>query len=302
MNYRELKAKDQEKDNQPYSIPSQSFAEYIRSFPFKIFNKIIYLFDINRLKVHTKFGLIRLLDYPARKIYIRVTSPEEYNRLRACYKEPWTVEWIENFIQAEDVLFDIGANIGAYSLVTAKLREGNIKVVAIEPSFSNFSSLCYNIVLNNCQNSIIPLQIALSSQTALTQFNYSNLEAGSALHILGDPVYFTGVSLNAVYQQSILSYKLDDLINQFNLPIPNHIKLDVDGPELDVLSGAQQTLSHPNMRSLMVELNESMNKSDETIVDFLESQGFHLKARHIRLDERGMRKPYSFCIFGRASH
>ena len=51
----------------------------------------------------------------------------------------------------------------------------------------------------------------------------------------------------------MLTLKLDDAINLFGLPAPNHIKIDVDGIEMKVLAGAAKTLANSGLRSVMVE-------------------------------------------------
>ena len=90
--------------------------------------------------------LIRKMDYDAKPILMNIESSLEYNvRLHSCAKEPETVRWIEEYVREGDVIFDIGANVGAYSLVTSKVANGKARVYAFEPSFLNFAQLCRNI-------------------------------------------------------------------------------------------------------------------------------------------------------------
>jgi len=308
MNYKELKAKDWEQDLSQQQA-QKTLAQRLENWPqksvallkdlpvrgYRVLKRGHYLLNLGILSLRNQFELTKQFDYPKANIYMRVTSAWEYKRLRPYHKEPWTVEWLENVLKAGDVFYDIGANVGGYSLIAAKMTGGQVKVFAFEPSFATFTTLCKNIVLNNCQTSITPFQIALSSQTGLASFNYSSLMSGAASHSLGEAE--EGVS--PVYQQAVISYSLDDFIDQFKLPVPNHIKLDVDGPELAVLHGAKQTLSNPQVRSLMLELNEDEQHSDEVVVTLLESHGFYLQKRHLRYDSRGKRRSYSFCLFGR---
>lgn len=301
LDYRKLKAQDKDyyEPSEPLQKTYKSLAEKLANFPiklwWKIINKLHYLYSLARLKIATNSILIESLDYDRDRIKLKVSSEEEQKRLRACKKEPWTVTWIESYIHPGEVLFDIGANVGAYSLVTAKATQGKASIFAFEPAFFNFASLCYNITLNDCQNCITPFQVALFSKTSLVNFNYSDLSPGSALHILGK----TDESFDCVYEQPVLSYSLDEFIEKFNLPIPHHIKLDVDGVELDIIEGASKTLSNERLKSLMIELNEDRDRSDEKIVDFLTEKGFILRERHIRINDEGIRNPYSFCIFSR---
>ena len=56
-----------------------------------------------------------------------------------------------------------------------------------------------------------------------------------------------------VYRQPVMTYRLDEVIQAFDLPRPNHLKIDVDGAELGVLQGAPATLRDPGLRSVMIE-------------------------------------------------
>lgn len=228
-------------------------------------------------------SLVRAMDYAPETIWLNIESSREYRaRLPSCAREPETVQWIEGFLQQGEVLFDIGANVGAYSLVAAKASQGTARIYAFEPAFTNFSQLCRNILLNGCADSIVPLPVALSDKTGLDCFNYNNLSAGGSLHTLGVPVDFKGDSFTPVFRHLALSYRLDDFIRDFQIPLPNHIKIDVDGTEAAVLRGAKETLASPLLRSLLV---EAMPGTDETkeLLDTLEGNGFSVDSKHDRL-------------------
>ena len=72
---------------------------------------------------------------------------------------------------------------------------------------------------------------------------------------------------------------LDELVRLYKLAAPNHIKLDVDGAELEVLSGASHTLSHPELQTLMVEIKSD---HESAVVDLLGAAGFGVEARYQR--------------------
>jgi FkbM family methyltransferase len=219
----------------------------------------------------------RRLDYPHADIYLRVTSKTERNRLRACAKEPFTIDWIHDSVRPGEVFYDIGANIGAYSLVAAKKPGGGARVFAFEPSYVNMASLCANIVINDAVDHITPVPVALSASSCLTVFKLRALEPGSARHSLGEESSPEGPTL---YRQPAMTFRLDDLIDQFGLPAPHHIKLDVDGGELAVLEGASRTLASPTLRSMLIEVSTAI--SDE-ITEALDARGLRLEAReHVR--------------------
>ena len=219
------------------------------------------------------------MDYARHDIYLHADSLIEYEtRLRSCQKEPDTVQWIEDFMRPGDIFYDIGANVGAYSLVAAKCFAGTVKVYAFEPAFLNFSQLCRNIFLNNCQDAVFPLSVALSDKTIIDDLNFHDLVTGGSLHTLGETIDHKGEVFTPVATQRMLSYRIDDLIDQFKIPVPSHIKIDVDGIEKAVLEGAQTTLSNPKLRSIDVELAEG----ERDITAFLVGKGFKLASQHNR--------------------
>ena len=224
--------------------------------------------------------IVRKMDYAPQPILLNIESSLEYNvRLKSCAKEPETVRWIEEFVKDGDTLFDIGANVGAYSLVAAKATGGKAKVYAFEPAFPNFAQLCHNIYLNGCGDTVVPLPIALSDRTVLDNLNYNNLKPGGALHAVGKPVDFKGREFRPVFQQGVLSYRLDDVVRQFALDPPNHVKIDVDGTELSILHGAAETLSGQSVRSVLVEVEEGREEPAE-LVAYLEGKSFKLQEKH----------------------
>lgn len=221
--------------------------------------------------------LVKRMDYSKEDIFLDISSPIEYRvRLRSCGKEPETVQWIEKFFKKGDVFYDVGANIGAYSLVAAKYGKGKIAVYAFEPSFLNYAQLSKNIFINECQDSIIPLNVALSDKTIIGGFHHQNLVPGGALHSFGGAVDHNNNTFTPVFTQPVLSYTIDDFIKNFQIPLPNHIKLDVDGIELSILKGAQETCFGSQLRSILVE----MNRDKDTIIAYLAQWGFCVSSHY----------------------
>lgn len=224
--------------------------------------------------------LVRRMDYAPRPILLNIESRIEHDvRLHSCAKEPETVQWIEENVRAGDVFYDIGANVGAYSLVAAKANSGGVLIYAFEPAFRNYAQLCQNIYLNGCGESIVPLPIALSDKTSLENLNYQNLIPGGALHALGLPRDYKGDLFAPVFQQRTLSYRLDDLIRLFDIKPPNHVKIDVDGIEASILRGGAETFGSPSIRSVLVEAEEGRPETTE-IIEFLGEKGFEPKSKH----------------------
>jgi FkbM family methyltransferase len=245
-------------------------------------------------RFYGEYSLTKQMDYDKHDIYLLYSSEFIKLRLQSCRKEPFTVAWVEEFVKPGDVFYDVGANVGAYSLIAAKFTEGRARVFALEPSFPTYTDLCRNVLLNRCEDSIIPLPIALWSSNELKTFHYRTLEPGAAKQGL----HLTAGSPQSVYREPVLALRLDDLPEILNIPAPNHIKIDVDGPELVVLEGADRTLSDPQLQSVMIEI---MRKSGLTVMDtkvgkLLHSKGFRLRSEH-RRDKR--RSPH-YGVFVRA--
>ena len=220
------------------------------------------------------------LDYAPVEILLRTASRvERSKRLRSCEKEPWTVQWIEDWLEPGETLYDVGANVGAYSLIAAKASGGAAHVVALEPGFATFASLCENVILNNAEESITPLPIALSDRTQLSVLEYRDLRPGGSKHTVGDGSPAGGERAPSAYRQPILVWSLDDLVERFGLPLPDHMKVDVDGPELAVITGSSRILAAGHVKSLLVEMDQS---HAEQVVDALEASGYALGERFSR--------------------
>lgn len=213
------------------------------------------------------------LDYPGAAIKMRADSEEIIHlRLRPVAKEPWTVEWIEQNFRDGDVLYDIGANVGSYALIAAKRAQGRATVVAVEPGYASFAALCDNIVLNGLGAGVLPLPVVLGEETRLEDFSYRDTSAGAAMQNVSTE--------RAAYLQPSLAFGLDALIEQFDLPRPTLIKLDVDGAEGSVLAGARRTLAEPGLRSLVIEVE---NAQTERVLAETEAAGLRLARR---IDDR----------------
>ena len=223
------------------------------------------------------------LDYANAIIKLHADSLMNLIRARACEKEPETVQWIEEYVQAGDVVYDVGANVGAYSLIASKCLRGRVNVYAFEPSFSTYNQLCRNIILNHCEDSVHPFLLALTASTGMVEFEYRSLEAGDAEHVLSGQV--TGATDGRVpaYRQQLLGYSLDDLVGELGFPRPGHIKLDVDGSELAVLRGAAETLRSGFVKSILVEVRRQDGYAEQ-VHSLLLDAGFELVSEYDRGD------------------
>ena len=165
-------------------------------------------------------------------------------------KEKNTIEWINGFKEKE-IFFDIGANIGVFSVYAALKHK--IKIYAFEPEVNSFIDLIKTIQTNNCSN-ITPLLIPLNDIQSTNHFNYkSEFKSGDSSHSFGDKI------------QHKLSYmvcgdNIDNLVSTKAILEPNHIKIDIDGNEKKVIDGMRDTLKLKSMKSVLIEVNNDEEK------------------------------------------
>jgi FkbM family methyltransferase len=162
-------------------------------------------------------------------------------------KEPGTLSWIDGF-RYDDTLWDVGANIGLYSLYAAKK---GCRVRAFEPSPYNYHLLAKNIEINQIWNKIDAHCIALSNDTGFGRFEMEYLEDGDSCHLLNPQT----PSIHRFHVQATLFS--GDHFFDLSQDMPNHIKIDTDGHDLRVLKGMKRLLGSFLLRSLLIELDES---------------------------------------------
>lgn len=191
------------------------------------------------------------------------TSRRAYNLTR---KEPETNKWIGT-IQKNDVLWDIGACVGGYTLMAAITR--GCKVIAFEPIAANFANLNANLLLNDLDRDVWAYCIAISGSNKFYEsIDYSNLDApGSSDNQAEEERWF---------KQGVMHASIDYLVRR-GFPHPTYIKIDVDGLEAEILSGSTQTLK--GVKSLLVEYPhyDDCTDRDKEMVEKVESLGFLLE-------------------------
>lgn len=203
---------------------------------------------------------------------LRVGNPlERWRADTLLTKEPETIEWLNRTLMADSVFYDVGANIGIYTLYACHLFPQTMRAVCFEPEGLNFARLSRNIFDNGLSERVLAIPVALGDSVALIEFRLSSVQAGRALH--GGNIAVE----KGRHRQGSLVMSLDE-IRRLNsrLPSPTHIKIDVDGPEWAVLQGAKETLRMPELRHLLVELTD---KEAEAIRSSLDEYGFREIAR-----------------------
>ncbi len=173
------------------------------------------------------------------------------------------LDWLASFKPGE-IFYDIGANIGMFSLATAKIHNKQVKTYAFEPSFSTFSSLVRNVMANGFADAIFPFSFALGERGGMRSFNYTDLTPGASVHTLDATINQTGKTFTPAFSQKVIAYSLDELIERFGFEAPAHIKIDVDGGEKEIVAGMKNLLAGNAVKSVMIEVTENQT-ADENV-------------------------------------
>ena len=186
-------------------------------------------------------------------------------------KEPLTLKWIDGLTPGS-VLWDIGANIGLYSIYAAKFK--GIKVISFEPSVFNLELLVRNINLNLVSDlvSVIPLPLYKSSE--VSQILLSSENIGAALNTFGEIYGQDGKDLMGIIKYNVLGLSADDLLIKLGINQPTNLKIDVDGIEHLILAGATKLLAR--VQSILVEVNDSFEDQAKGVSRVLTLSGFYL--------------------------
>ena len=118
--------------------------------------------------------------------------------------------------------------------------------------------------------------MALSDKTRLGELNLFHTTIGGSKHAFGDPEESWEADDPVVFQQGMIGFSNDDLIEQFDCAFPNHIKIDVDGIEEKIISGAAKTLQDARLKSILLELQFHRPDAANAMTSALIEAGFEL--------------------------
>ncbi len=223
-----------------------------RVFLYEVIN---YMMNKEKKIIHNDVSIV--LSVPNRLTHWRA---ETFSK-----KEPETLDWIDTF-EDNEVLWDIGANIGLYSLYAAKKK--NCKVYCFEPSVFNLEILARNIYINNFINQIFICPFAVSDKNHISILKLQSKEWSGALSSFDHDFGFDGKMITESCKYNVFGFKIDDICEKLGLENPDHIKIDVDGIEHIILSGADNLLL--KVKSVHIEINddfiEQANKCSEALL------------------------------------
>jgi len=164
---------------------------------------------------------------------------------------------LEKELKDARLFIDVGAHVGYYTLLASKIAK---EIISIEPNPFNYKLLKFNLRINKIKNAYA-LNIAAS--------NY-NGESGIFIPKLKGKIATDESRLDNNISKIKIKVKLDDLLLKIGKN-PDVIKIDVEGSEMQVLEGLQETL-RKGVKCLMVEVHSEENKAKA--INFLKSLGY----------------------------
>ncbi len=147
----------------------------------------------------------------------------------------------ENYIFLREIVkpgmkvIDIGAHFGLFSTFTSKLAGPTGKIICFEPTPGTYDILKKTLALNHCDN-VTPIQAAVSDKEGVASFFVGDVEGCNSNSLIDNDL--GGVEKKG---KEIKTVTIDGVSSQYSM-IPDLIKIDAEGAELDVLKGAMNTL------------------------------------------------------------
>jgi len=184
----------------------------------------------------------------------------------------WIVDWeefqlIEHYIEKNDVVFDIGTNMGFYTLWMSRFIDEFGEIHCFEPDKQNYSRLQTNIAFNQIEGIIKTNRCAVSDSDGWVKFTEGRDGENHISNIALD---------SAVEVQSIT---LDTYFEFHGIQHIAYMKIDVEGFELQVLKGAKKLLENKKIDIIQLEINQQLNNAGTKVNDllfFLENYGYNL--------------------------
>lgn len=233
-----------------------------------------------RLGVHGKlrdlYWRIKIARHPVEQktigdttVQFNITNRTEYARHRDLGGEGPIIEDLLSELEPDDVVYDIGANVGTYTCFLSERLQPD-QVVAFEPHPTNLASLRSNLGLNNTD--AIVIKQALSDTNGTAELRVASQDKGEGKH-----------SLAIDSDEETITVELapgDQLIESGEIPAPTILKIDVEGAEYQVLQGLEQALQSDLCRLIYVEVHPNplsdYDSSPEEIEGLLESINYNV--------------------------
>ena len=173
--------------------------------------------------------------------------------------EPDTLRWLDSFT-ANAVLMDVGASVGIYAMYAA-LRP-DIRVFAFEANPFTYRCLIANLHENGLSERVAAYCLAVSDRAMISSYYAENTDAGTVGNAFDNPSTSTVRPSAGPVAIPMIGAPIDDLVERFGVPVPDHIKIDVDSIEHLIVAGARRTLANPKVASVLIEITRGTPERD----------------------------------------
>jgi FkbM family methyltransferase len=210
----------------------------------------LYNFLFRRLWIHKS-----VIEVQGSQMYVNTEGlPKRYPRLLQSYIttnwEKLTTERFKEVVKDGDVVLDLGANMGYFTLLAAKLVGKSGKVYSFEPEPTNYSLLVKNIELNGYDN-VVPVQKAVSNISGAVRLFVSEEDPGnSTIFQYGDGRKFVEIE----------SVALDEFFKDKEHRV-DVIKMDIEGAEMAALLGMDRIIRENKNLKIFSELLPSLMRA-----------------------------------------
>jgi FkbM family methyltransferase len=224
-----------------------------------------------------------IVEYRIRGLTARfhVRTPGELRNLDpagGAQQEQKILELLMTSAHEGDVVFDIGANLGFYTVLLAQVVGARGQVIAFEPNTESYQHLQDNLELNGV-TSVRAFRKALGDQSGEGKLYCRQESADSSLVRPG----MKGVT----HHQVVEIVAGDGFREAEKLPVPRVVKIDVEGYEYHVLQGLRSTLAQPPCELLCCEVHPKYlprGVTPEGILSFVKALGFRSIGVYSRYD------------------
>lgn len=179
-------------------------------------------------------------------------------------------QYFRNIVREGMVFFDVGANIGYYTIQAAARVGDNGGVYSFEPVRSTFEKLQKNILINSFRNVSANRLIIYEKECEMEIMPGDNGNTGSA------KIPPKGV-VSKMNAEKVKAVTLDGFVEKKGVEKIDLIKIDVEGSELSVLRGMKNILEKMSPR-LLIELTENTLKAHGTscreVLQYLKDSGY----------------------------
>jgi FkbM family methyltransferase len=210
------------------------FRWYLNRFPLRDGKARLYQ-ALHKYLVPSERFMVAKID-PGFRLNCDLQDPEQLKiYFYGHYHERYEARLVKKLLSPGDNFWDIGANIGYFTLLAATALKNTGRIVALEPGGTAYRTLLKNIGLNDFTN-ITPVNLAASNSVgeAKLYLTAEIADTGANLFQAGD---------ERTQCETIHTMPLDVFLTQEHLPPPQFLKIDVEGAELAVLQGATRILA-----------------------------------------------------------